>query len=424
LPTDNHLQGLSALAPRPPHVPESRVHDFDMFADPEYLAEPHTRILRLLREAPDIFWTPRNEGHWILLRHAPVFAASRDTELFSSQVIPPSQFPALIAALPAGLTYLPNPVPINRDPPEHTKYRAPLSKVFGPKTILALEEKIRLLADKLIDAIVPKGECDFIPEVAELLPVQVFLEMLGLPLSRQGEFRALVQRFLTTPPKDGLMAQLAVMRTVADAMDEFIKARRAQPGDDLISLLWASEIDGQPVTHEDMLNYGCLLFIAGLDTVVNGIGFGIRHLAGDPALQAKLRAQPSLIARATEEFLRRYTFTIPARRVAHDAEFQGVQFREHDPVTLFLPGADLDEREFPEPEKYDLEREPKPHLAFNGGPHRCLGSHLARLEMQVMYQQMLARLPEFRLDPQRPPRFHCGNIIGIDTLTIQWNSAP
>ena len=164
-----------------------------------------------------------------------------------------------------------------------------------------------------------------------------------------------------------------------------------------------------------------LLFIAGLDTVMNGMGLAMHGLALDPALQAKLRAEPRLIPEASEETLRRYTFTVPVRRVTQETELCGAKLLPGDIVNIFLPSADLDPREFPFPEQYRLARENNVHVAFGIGPHRCLGSHLARVELQVLYQQVLARLPKFRLDPDKPVTFHSGNIIAIDSLPIRWD---
>ena len=174
------------------------------------------------------------------------------------------------------------------------------------------------------------------------------------------------------------------------------------------------------MTYDTMEDFGVLLFIAGLDTVINGMGYGIRHLAQNPDLQRKLRDNPKLVVEAAEEILRRYTFTVPTRRVAKDTHFGGWDMKQDDKVMLYLPGADLDAAEFPNPEAYDLNRENKVHIAFGVGPHRCLGSHLARVELQVIYEQMLARLPEFRLDPANPAKFHGGNIIAIDSLPLLW----
>jgi len=169
-----------------------------------------------------------------------------------------------------------------------------------------------------------------------------------------------------------------------------------------------------------MEDFSVLLFIAGLDTVINGMGYGVRHLAQNPELQQQLRENPKLIVEAAEEILRRYTFTVPSRRVAKDTVLGGWTLKAEDRLMLYLPGADLDAAEFSNPEAYDLNRENKVHIAFGVGQHRCLGSHLARIELQVIYEQMLIRLPEFRLDPAKPPKFHAGNIIAIDSLPLLW----
>lgn len=408
-----------AAVPKPEHIPVSVIYDFDFFRDPALLIDPHKRILELVRTAPPVFWTPRNGGHWMLLSHEANFQASRDPASFSSQFVTEAQMKAFVAQLPPGTPRIPLAVPINLDPPEHTKYRAPLQKAFSPKAMLALKDSIRTLANELIDKVIDRGRCDFMVDIAEPLPVQVFLKLLGLPLERQAEYRAIVRDQLQSAETDARKSMMNLIKVTAIMRDTILE-RRDQPRDDLLSVLWKSEIDGRPTTLEDMENYAVLLFIAGLDTVMNGMGFGVRHLAQDPALQRELRADPRRIAVAAEELLRRYTFTVPVRKVRKDIVFEGLTMKEGDRAMLFLPAADLDPKEFPNSDRLDIERE-KPHIAFNAGPHRCLGSHLARVELQTLYEQLLARLPEFRLDPLHPPRFHGGNVIGVDSLTLVWD---
>lgn len=412
------MNALSPAMPIPDHIPAQAVYDFDMFLDEALVTDPHERVRQILREAPRVFWTPRNNGHWVVMGHRENYEASRDTETFSSEVFPREAITQMMAMFPAGSPRLPTPTPINLDPPDHTKFRAPLNSAFSPKAMLARKEEVRTLANTLIDKIIEQGHCDFIPDIAEPLPVQVFLKLMGLPLERQAEFRKLVHEFLA--PQTGPMDMITRMRNVADSMKDVILERQADPKDDLISLLWRTEIDGEPMTYETMEDFGVLLFIAGLDTVINGMGYGIRHLAQNPDLQKQLRENPKLIVEAAEEILRRYTFTVPTRRVTRDTVLGGQQMKAEDRLMLYLPGADLDAAEFANPEAYDLNRENKVHIAFGVGPHRCLGSHLARIELQVIYEQMLTRLPEFRLDPAQPPKFHAGNIIAIDSLPLLW----
>jgi cytochrome P450 len=202
--------------------------------------------------------------------------------------------------------------------------------------------------------------------------------------------------------------------------DTFLE-RKANPGEDLISRLWQANLDGEPTRLEDMENWGVLLFIAGLDTVMNGIGLGVRHLAVDTVLQERVRQDPSQSQDLTEELLRRYTFTVPVRITARDTEWHGAPVRKGDRVLMLLGGADLDTGRFAEPARTDIDREDKVHIAFGTGPHRCVGSHLARIELQILYEELLAGLPTFRLDPENPPKFHGGNVIGLDTLHIVWD---
>jgi cytochrome P450 len=406
-------------AEKPAHVPDELVHPFDLHHDEGMNRDPHVRILELMKTTPPVFWSPSGGGQWILRSHAAVYKAWRDTDLFSNQPGSDQEIAAMLAGRSGGALDVPLPVPILLDPPLHGVYRAPLQKVFSPKAAMAMQAKVRAMAVELIEGIKPRGACEWMHDVAEPLPVKVFLELLGLPPENYPQYRALVTEHMreSVPnPLEGMKR----LRRIADVMKPTILARMEEPRDDLISLLLATEIVGRRTTLEDLENYGVLLFIAGLDTVVNGIGFGVRHLASDPELQARLRADPALVPDAAEEMLRRYSFVSPPRTVRRDTVFEGVEMKAGDRALLLVPAADLDAAEFPESERFDLSRENNVHIAFGLGPHRCLGSHLARVELQIVYEELLARLPEFRLDPEHPPTFHGGNVIGIDSLHLLW----
>lgn len=415
---------VSLAAPQPAHVPDALVYDFDVHHDPALLRDPHARIAELAAKAPPVFWSPRNGGLWFANSHAANYAASRDTETFSSGFgASPEMMAKLQASLPEGVTRIPQAVPITLDPPEHTKYRLPLQKVFSPKTIAGLKDSIRDLARDLVRAVAVKGGCEFMAEIAEPLPVQVFLKMLGLPLDRMGLYRALVKEHMASVGTGDIGGTVLRSVKITEAMRDIALERRNNPQDDILSLLWQIEVDGKKSEIEDIENYAVLLFIAGLDTVMNGMGLAMRGLALDPELQAKLRAEPKLIPEASEEMLRRYTFTTPVRRVTQETELCGATLHKGDIINIFLPAADLDPREYPDPEQFQLARENNVHVAFGVGPHRCLGSHLARVELQVLYEEMLAGLPEFRLDPERPPVFHGGHVIGIERMNFVWTPA-
>jgi cytochrome P450 len=409
---------LNPSLPRPKHVPESLVYDFDSFRDPGIVRDPHARVLEIIDEAPPIFWTPRNGGHWVLCSHAAIYKAARDPDSFSSEMAPSGQLKAMLAALPPGAPPPLVPAPITFDPPRHAAYRAPLQSAFSPKSVLALKDDIRALAVELIETMKPAGRCEFMMAVAEPMPVTIFLKIFGLPVEKQKEYRALAKAHLGATDFD-LRATQERLRKVASVMHDTIVDRQIHPHDDLISTLWRAQFDGKPATLSDLENYCVMLFVAGLDTVMNGMGLGVHKLAQDIELQRRLRMDPKLIPLAAEEILRRYTFTVPPRRVAKDMVFEGVTMRKDDRAVLLLPAADLDATAYERPQAFDIHRE-KPHIAFGVGPHRCLGSHLARVELQVLYEEMLARLPEFRIDPAKPVRYHGGHVWGPDELHLLW----
>jgi cytochrome P450 len=416
----DHVTTLSPAVAKPSHIPDALVVDFDMFSDPAYLANPHGRVAEILATTGQIFWSPRNGGFWAALGHNAAFKASRDIDSFSSEAMPREQMEAILKSRPAGAPHIPQPYPINLDPPVHGTYRAPLQSAFSPKTITGLKDSIRDLAKSLIAKVRDQGHCEFMHAIAEPLPVEIFLNMLGLPVDRLAEYRALAKEHMAGINTSDTKYTMMRLIKVADIMRPTMLDRRDHPKNDILSLLWQTEIDGQPMTLEIMENYAVVLFIAGLDTVMNGMGWGVLHLAQNPDLQAQLRADPKLVADAAEEILRRYTFTVPPRRVAKDVVFEGVTMKENERLMLFLPGADLTASEFPQPLDFDMKRENKAHIAFGGGPHRCLGSHLARVELQILYEEILAGLPPFRIDPQHAPTFHGGHVIGPESLHIVW----
>jgi len=410
---------LSPPTDKPEHVPKSRVYDFDFNADPAYLQDPHVRVAHLVDEAPSIFWTPRNGGHWVILAYQPMYEAFRDYEVFSSEHFSPEEFDAMMAALPEDQR-VPAPIPICIDPPRQTALRAPLVSTFTPRAVNALAGQISALAERLVDGVAGNGRCEFMHEVADLFPVEIFLDMFGLPLEREREYRDLAKQHLRAVSPDPMFA-MNMLRGISACMRDTILDRQKNPKDDMISLLWAAEIDGKPMTFDVMQSYCAIMFIAGLDTVVNAMGFGIRHLAENLDLQDELRGDPEAISGATKELLRRYAFVGPMRVVTRDHDFHGVHFAKGDTVQLFTPAAGLDAKVYPNPKVFDYRRDGAPHLAFGSGPHFCLGSHLAKLELETFYDCMLSRVRRFRIDPDRPPTFHGGIIAGVSSLHLVWD---
>lgn len=404
---------------RPDHVPEELVFDFDYNNDPGYCSDPHKRAAELLLEAPAIFWTPYNGGHWMIMSHDAVTEAMTDYKKFSSEHFSPEAFEAMMSELPED-ERIPAPIPICIDPPLHTKLRAPLFATFSPRSVAAMEQKIRALAERLVDGIADKGQCEFQHDVSDIYPVEIFLSMFGLPVEKEREYRELAKQHLSVISPD-LSENMLMMKAIADVLRETIVDRKDNPKDDIISMLWSLKLDDEDMNLDMMLSYCVILFIAGLDTVVNALGFGIRHLASDTQLQQELRECPELIPEAVEEMLRRYAFVAPIRMVKSDTQFRGIKLAQGERIMMFIPGASVDEEVYSNAKDFDLHRGKNNHLAFGAGPHHCLGSHLARMELKVMYETILKKLPEFRLDPNNPPAFHGSIIAGPTSINLIWD---
>ncbi len=398
------------LRERPAHVDPARVVDWDVFRDPRYAATPevHHSLFKFSEERPrGIYWTPRNGGHWLINDHELMFEAMRNPGLFSStkMTLPP---------IPDEPCF----IPLSLDPPEHGYYRLPLMQAFAPAEVMKLEANVRAIAARLIAEVIPRGRCEFVREIAEPVPVTIFLNMMGLPLDRIEEFRGWALAMVL----DDNDARTAAYIQVNGVMAELVRDRQANPGDDLVSkYLLNAQIDGRPVTFDELLNYCMLLFVAGLDTLVASITFGARQLAVDPPLQKRLRENISLVPDFIEEVLRRYAVSMPPRTVTHDAEFHGVQMKEGERVLMMLPAGNMDPAAFPNPIEFDIDREDKQHVTFNVGPHRCVGSHLARLEMRVLYEEFCKAMPDIRLDPDNPPVFRPGLAPAISSLPLVWD---
>lgn len=394
----------------PAHVPTDRVVDYDLYQGQRYAAsgDLHEGLYRLAEEhGRGIFWTPHNGGHWFINDYELLFEAARRPELFSSteMTIPP-------------VPEEPKLIPLFLDPPVHGIFRAPLMKEFSPGKMRSMEASIRSFSGELIDAIADGGECDFVEAIAEPLPIVIFMRLMGMPLDRMREFRTWIFDMLSSDDD----RRASSYARIAELMDGLIRERQARPTGDLISRLLTFEIDGRPVTYEELQAYCLLLFAAGLDTVANALSFGMNHMAAHPELQTRLRDDPGLISEAIEEILRKFGVPMPARTATHDFEFGGVSIKKGERVMLMLPAANLDPKVFPDPNRFDLERENKVHLGFNVGPHRCIGSHLARLELQVFWEEWLRRIPNVRHDPERPIVFRAGLTLAVQEMPLVWDT--
>jgi cytochrome P450 len=240
--------------------------------------------------------------------------------------------------------------------------------------------------------------------------------MAGLPEDRFHEFREWV--LAAVGSYDAAERQRTFDKVLAMTAP-LVRERMQSPGNDLISRIIEADLDGRKPTFDEVQSFYLMLFIAGLDTVVNAMSVGMRHLAIDAELQDQLRANPWLQRRANEELLRRYSIALPGRQVTRAADFRGAPLRHGDSVMLFLPGANIDAAFYADPTQIVLNR-PESHIAFGMGPHRCVGQHLARIELNILYEEWLARIPPFRLNSDKPWQFHPALVLSIDALPLVW----
>jgi cytochrome P450 len=304
-------------------------------------------------------------------------------------------------------------IPLQIDPPDHHKYRKLLDPLFAPKQMAILEPQISAQVNELIDGFEGRGGCDFTNEFAIPLPSTIFLRLFGLPLSELPqllEFNERTQR----PPGKTAAEHLAHRR--ANAQDVYryfgavISERRGKtPGDDLLSKLLTTDVDGEPLSDEDVIDISFLMILAGLDTITDTLTCSFKFLAEHPAHRQQIVDDPSVIPAAVEELLRWETPVMSIIRVAqNDAEIEGCPVKKGDFVLACLGSANTDENEFENADEVEFTRNPNRHSAFGGGIHRCLGSHLARQELRVALREWHRRIPQYDLPAGFVPEYSDG----------------
>lgn len=386
----------------PDHVPSHLVVDFDACNDAGMKVNAFERLDALRAQAPPIAWSPYNGGHWMVFREEDIQTILTSADDFTtSHLSDASRMQGGVGMIPLGL-----------EPPEHAPWRNVLMKYLGPASIKQLENSIRVRARELIEPIAAKGTCEFVGEVAEPMPITIFMELMGLPVERFAEFRGLALEILEP---EGLydpaqqQARAGANARVMEMLGEVIAARRAQPGNDLVSALIGETVNGEPIGAAELMSMCYVLFLGGLDTVTNAMSFGIRYLALDPALQDDLRRHPERIRDTAEWLLRRSAFVNVQRSVRRDTTLRGVAMKQGEMVWNIawsgsnMPGSD--------------DRGPR-HLAFGYGHHLCLGMHLARLELRVMYETWFERIGPFALAPDGEPAMAGGPIMHLKRLPL------
>ncbi len=353
-----------------------------------YAGDPYPAYRRLRAEAP-VYWHDR-PGFWALTRHADVMAVSRDPETFCSSR------GALVADLERPVA--PRQSILYIDPPEHVKYRKLVQPGFSPKRLKDLEAQIRTLARRLIGAIEPGQPVDFVDAVSVPLPILVIADMLGVPAADRAQFRRWTDAIIeaATELTEENMAQSSELLAYFSAA---AAERRARPGDDLLSTLVHSEIDGETLNEFDILMFCMTLLVAGNETTRNLLSHGTFALATHPDQMAALARDPALLPGAVEEMLRWATPVTSFMRIAtRDTELRGQPIREGEAVLMLYASANRDEEVFgADAEAFDMARDASRHLAFGYGEHFCLGASLARMEARIVFEELLARLPRAEL---------------------------
>ena len=392
-----------------------RLDGLDLLDGAWYADDPHAVCAWMRREAP--VYHDDTSDVWGITRYDDVLAIEKDPRTFSSRRAP----------RPHGL---PLPMMISMDDPDHRRRRSLVNRGFTPRRIAEMEETVAGLCRRIVDRVCEAGSCDFVWDVAAPLPLMVIADLLGFGEDAHDDLLRwsddMLRATSATAPPD-------VLSTAADAMVGFrdlqlrvIAERRADPRDDLISTLCAAEIDGHRLDDESIVNETLLLLIGGDETTRHVISGGMLALLQHPDQRAALAADPALVPTAVEELLR---WVSPvknmSRTVVTDVELRGQHLRAGDELMLFYPSANRDEEVFEDSGSFDIRRDPNPHLAFGFGPHYCLGASLARLELKVMFREVLARMPDLDLAPGEALPVRPSNFVsGLEAMPVRFTPTP
>lgn len=392
---------------------EALTRDFPLWGMLPQGTEPY-RLIEKLREGDEVFYAPNSHNNgsatWVFTRFRQIKELYTRTDELSVEG------QSGVAELLGDTLRM---VPTEADPPEHSGYRGVLRPFFSNTPLDNLEPSIRQLSDDLVGEVLDRGECEFMADYARRFPVGVFLRLMGLPV----EDIDLLNDYATTvtyhpDPAEKARALGGVKRYLQDQ----IKIAEAAPRDDIISHIVTSRIGRRPVNDEEKLALSFNVFVGGMDTVSASLGWHFRYLAMDHELQARLRADRSLIPAAVEELLRVYSVVSSSRTAVVDFEIAGIQIRKGDVITLGTELANRDPQQFARPDEVDISRKPNRHLGFGYGLHHCLGAPLARRELRIAMESWFDLVPTFRLvgDPDEGMPTWVGNIFSLERLRLAW----
>jgi cytochrome P450 len=347
-------------------------------------------------------------GMWVVTGFPEANEIFHKPEIFSSS-------PLIIPPFPQALRM----VPVEIDPPDHNRYRTLVAAPFSPRRAERYEEPLRVIVNQLIDEFIESGSCDVYQTLAIPFPTLMGTTMLGLPNADALKFEEWTHKIIHMSATDMEVAGEAVIELYT-YFYALLEERRANPVDDVMSLLAEAEVDGVKLTEEELMGFCLLLLIASIDTSQKAIGSMLWQLATEPELRQRIAADPSQNATVVEEFLRYWAPVQPARRAVVDTEVGGVQFKAGDQLLVLLGAANLDDREFPNACQFQPDRTPNRHLTFGTSIHRCLGSHIARIELRVLLDELLRRIPDFELQPGAEAEWSKGQVQGVVKVPIQF----
>lgn len=391
-----------------------RVIDFDIYNPPGLATGTsyHEAWSVLASCPPGLVWTARNGGHWIPTRVDVLDTIMSDHVHFanSTQIIPKSL---------AGDVNL---LPTTLDRPAHGPYRMLLNDLLSPRSVRAMEEDIRQEARALVAAIAGKPSCDFTRDYAEKLPIHVFLRLMALPIEDAPMLKTwsdmmLRPEVLADGSTDG-SAFARGIETFSEYLGPHIEARRDKGGADVLSRLVDSRIDGRPLSRSEALQLAVQLLIAGLDTVVNFLGFMMLHLGTHKDIRDRLLAPAAPLPIAVEELLRRFPIVVAAREAKMDVVIGDIRVRHGDLVAMATPLGAVDPQAAACPMTVDFDRKRDRHMTFGSGDHRCPGAHLARAEIRITLEEWFAKIPAFEVIAPETSRSSGGIVAVVESVRL------
>lgn len=409
--TEQLDQPTSAVNAEDRRVIDELVRNFDHH-DPR-LGACFDTVYSEMREKCPVAHSDKHGGFWTLSDYETVHYALQHYELFAT---------APSVNIPAGLGQRRPMLPMEVDPPVQSRYRALLLPVFSPGRMKSIEGRVRAVADSLIDGFIDDGECEFVADFAEKLPTTIFTEMMGLPLDQAPRFHTWKNILLHGhhDDPDGTV-RASAGQELNEYLTDLLADRKQNPGEDIISTLHAAEVDGDKLTDEEILDITYLLFLAGLDTVASSLGLHFLHFSQRPDLQDQLAHDPAIVPLAVEEMLRVESLILAGRTATQDVEIGGQLIRKGDRVLINTVAASRDPAMFDDPDEIRFDRGRTRHVAFGVGPHRCAGSHLARIELTVAYEHWHRRIPNYRLKEGTTVVRHASSVAGIQALPLVWD---